>query len=235
LTVVAIHQPNYLPWLGYFSKITQADVLVFLDNVQFSKNSYINRTRILVNAAPRWLTVPVSVRLGDPIDAVFPARPDWPSRHLDALAGAYRRAPAFRTCWPSVRGAVESAPAAALAAINRHLIERVAGHLGLTCRFVAASTIDTGGAMGTDRLVRLVQAIDPTGVYLSGRGGAGYQSEQAFAAAGITLRYTEFGHPRYAQGADAFVDGLSVLDCVFACGWDGTAQRLRQSPTAPGR
>src|SRR3546814_3690829 len=75
--IVAIHQPNYLPWLGYFHKIARADVFVFLDDVQFSKNGYTNRVRILGDGAARWLTIPAAVHLGDPIGAVRPARPDW--------------------------------------------------------------------------------------------------------------------------------------------------------------
>ena len=77
MTVVAVHQPNYLPWLGYFYKIACADVFIFLDDVQFSKNSYINRVRILHAQRSHWLTIPVSVTLGDPINRVRPARADW--------------------------------------------------------------------------------------------------------------------------------------------------------------
>ena len=70
MRVVAIHQPNYLPWLGYFAKISEADEFVFLDDVQYSKNSYTNRVKVLHADKPRWLTVPVSFRYGDTLSLI---------------------------------------------------------------------------------------------------------------------------------------------------------------------
>jgi len=86
MSIVSIHQPNYFPWLGYFYKIVNSDVFVFLDNVQFSKNSYINRVQIYgKDEKVRWLTVPVSVHLGQLIEEVHPSSIDWRSKHLDII------------------------------------------------------------------------------------------------------------------------------------------------------
>jgi hypothetical protein len=224
VAVVAIHQPNYLPWLGYFRKIAAADVFVFLDDVQFSKNSYTNRVQILAEGAPRWLTVPISAHLGDPINRVWPARKDWPRAHLDTLYGRYRTAPAFRTVWSTIGTFFESLPDADVATINRHLVAKLAEALGLSCRFVCASTIPTGSATGDDRLVELVASIAQDACYLSGKGGANYQDPEKFSRAGLGFRYLEFVHPRYDQDiGDNFVQGLSVVDAVFRLGWDRTA------------
>src|SRR2546428_5369392 len=91
---VAIHQPQYLPWLGYLAKWAADDVFVFLDTVQYEKNGWQNRNRIKTAAGPQWLTVPVHARLGTPIDAVGvdTAQP-WRERHLRAIENAYARAP----------------------------------------------------------------------------------------------------------------------------------------------
>src|SRR5204863_4910563 len=90
---VAIHQPHYLPWLGYFAKWAAADRFIFLDTVQYEKNGWQNRNRIKTSAGPRWLTVPVHVTLGTPIGAVGvdTAQP-WRARHLRAIEDAYARA-----------------------------------------------------------------------------------------------------------------------------------------------
>ena len=79
--IVAIHQPNYAPWLGYFAKMARADVFVFLDDVQYTKNSYINRVQIDAGGTARWLTVPVSFSFRDPINRVRAANENWPRAH----------------------------------------------------------------------------------------------------------------------------------------------------------
>lgn len=223
--IVAIHQPNFLPWLGYFHKIARADAFVFLDDAQYTKNSFINRVRVLGPDGPRWLTLPVSYDFGEPIDRVRPARPDWPSRHLDTLRTLYGDAPAFREVWPKLAEMIAAAPAADLAAINRHLIEAAAGELGLSCRFLAASDMDVPGK-ADDRLVGLVAAVEPGAVYLSGEGGAKYQDADKFSAAGLSLTYAGFAHPAYPQGRADFEAGLSVVDAVFHLGWAGAAELL---------
>lgn len=224
MTLVAIHQPNYAPWLGFFAKVAAADVFVLLDDAQFSKNGYINRVRVLgPSGVPRWLTVPVNVSLGDPIRAVRPARADWARAHRDTLRGAYGKAAAFRTVWPEVERIYDGLPEGGLAEVNGALIRALAGTLGLESRFVAASDLGASDLAGDDRLVALVRAVDPEGTYLSGRGAAKYQDPDKFATAGLGFRYCRFEHPEYDQGGAPFVPGLSVLDAVFHLGWDGAA------------
>ena len=224
MVVVAVHQPNYLPWFGYFRKIAEADVFVFLDDVQFSKNSYTNRVQILADGVPRWLTVPISAHLGDPINRVRPARKDWSRAHLDTLHARYKAAPAFRTVWPMIGEFFASLPDADIATINRHLVVKLATAFGLSRRFIRASDIPTEAATGDDRLVKLVTGIAPGACYLSGKGGANYQDPEKFLRAGLGFRYLEFVHPRYDQDIGGeFVQGLSVLDALFRLGWDRTA------------
>jgi hypothetical protein len=221
--IIAIHQPNYLPWLGYFRKIAEADAFVFLNDVQYSKNSYTNRVRIQDERGARWLTVPVSAHLGMCIDEVRPARSDWRAAHLSTLHNAYRVAASFRDVWPDVELLYERADGADLATINRSLIEGVSGLMGLKCRFLVSSAFDLGEMTADDRLIRLVETVDPGGTYLSGQGGAKYQDPAKFAAAGLGFRYLAFDHPEYGQGRAAFEPGLSALDAAFHLGWNGAA------------
>jgi hypothetical protein len=221
--VVAIHQPNYAPWLGYFHKIARSDVFVFLDDAQFPKNGYTNRVQILARGAPRWLTVATKVSLGEPINAVRPAQPDWAQRHLDALRGSYTGAPAFKAVWPRVREIWSTAPDAGLAAINRHVVEAIASELGLRPRFAAASALGIAGKGGA-RLAAIVASLAPGGVYLSGKGGAQYQNEAEFTAASLSLRYSDFAQRPYKQDGGDFVPGLSILDAVFRLGWAGAGE-----------
>ena len=135
-SVVAVHQPNYSPWLGYFHKIACADHFVFLDNVQFSRLNYTNRVKIAGDGPARWLTQPVRRRFGQPICDVQFADARWPIRHLDALRGAYGRAASFRDVWDDVVSIYETIPPGGLAVANQFLIESLVRRLGLACAFL---------------------------------------------------------------------------------------------------
>ncbi len=227
MTTVAIHQPNYAPWLGYFHKMACAEVFVFLDDVQFSKGSYINRVQILGANGARWLTQPVSVTLGTPINEVTVAEASWTRAHLDTLRGAYRAANAFAAVWPELEAMYAKLPEGNLSTMNRSLIEALADRLGIAVGFSESSSIKTGNTSGDDRLVAIVEQLAPGGTYLSGKGGDKYQDPAKFAAAGIDLAYTQVQHGVYDQGRSDFIPGLSVLDAIFHLGWGGASALIK--------
>src|SRR5262249_37520289 len=95
---VAIHQPQYLPWLGYLAKWAAADLFVLLDAGQYEKNGWQTRNRIKTPDGARWLTVPVRARLGMRIaDVAVDRDQPWPLRHLRSIEGAYSGAPFWRS------------------------------------------------------------------------------------------------------------------------------------------
>ena len=219
--IVAIHQPNYAPWLGYFAKMARADVFVFLDDVQYSKNSYINRVQIDAGGSPRWLTVPVIYNFGEPINRVCPSNETWRKAHLDTLKTYYASAPSFNAVWNWL-GGVAIPAAGNLAANNEAIILAIAERLGLHCKFRHSSGFDTGSSTGDDRLIAILRALGPDVSYLSGKGGSNYQDPAKFEQAGIDLIYSDFVHPTYDQGHE-FIVGLSILDALFHVGWERTA------------
>lgn len=228
--VVAIHQPNFFPWLGYFDKMVHADVFVVLDHVQFPKSegNWSNRVRLMVNGAPSWVTMPV-VRAYEGFRRIDEMQIDttapWRRKLLQLLRTNYGKAPAFDTVFPAVQSWVEH-PAERLADYNLNAIASICEHLGLrSSHIVRSSTLPVTGAR-TDLLVNIVKAVDGT-LYLSGDGSAGYQDDAVFMAAGIDVAYQRFVHPIYPQrGLPAFVPGLSILDALFHCGFDGGAKLL---------
>jgi hypothetical protein len=179
------------------------------------------------------MTIPVSYNFGDPINTVFAANRGWMRSHLDQLRNAYGQADAFSETWAWVQGVFEGLTETNdLASMNREIVEAVARQLNLDCNFGAASDhkIDESG---DDRLVALMQATDPGGTYLSGTGGANYQDDSKFEAAGFALRYADFHHPRYAQAQTEFTPGLSTLDALFHLGREKTAELLhKERPSA---
>ena len=96
--IVSIHQPAYLPWLGYFDRIAKSDIFIFLDTVQFERNSFTNRNRIKTANGPIWLTVPVLLRghLAKKLSEIeIDERQDWRGKHLRSIEQNYRRAAGF--------------------------------------------------------------------------------------------------------------------------------------------
>lgn len=228
--IVAIHQPNYAPWLGYFHKMARSNAFVFLDDVQYSRGSYTNRVRIGRTGDAVWLTQPVKREFGAAICETAFSVDDWPARHLDTLKGTYCHASAFNETWPLVRAIWEEIPRATLAAANRHIVESLAELLGLKPQFFISSALPTGATTGDARLAQIMRAVAPGGgVYLSGKGGSGYQSPDTFSAEGYALRYAGFKHPQYSRGDEPFIAGLSVLDALFHIGAD-TTRRLVGAP-----
>lgn len=224
--IVAIHQPNYFPWLGYFAKIARADMLVFLDDVQFSKGSYTNRVQIARAGAPVWLTVPVRHEFGAPIAAVEIARPDFARGHKDALRQAYRHARSFKLVWDEIEEWL-SFETSRLSSLNAHLIKAVAHRLGLSARFIASSSLAVEADAADIRLAEIVERLAPGGTYLSGGGGAQYQSDDVFRSRGVSLAYSDFKPIEYPRSDEGFVPGLSVLDALFHLGFDATAKLVR--------
>jgi hypothetical protein len=228
--VVAIHQPNFFPWLGYFDKIVRADVFVVLDHVQFPKSegNWSNRVKLAVNGAPGWVTMPV-VRAYEGFRRIDEMQIDnsapWRKKLLQLLRTNYGKALAFPAAFPVVESWVEH-PAALLADYNLHAITSICDHLRLrSSHIVRSSTLGVDGAK-TELLVNIVKAVDGT-VYLSGDGSAGYQDDAAFVAAGIDVVYQRFTHPVYPQRLGAeFMPGLSVLDAIFHCGFEGGSKLL---------
>lgn len=229
MTTIAIHQPNYLPWLGYFAKISAVDTFVFLDDAAFSKGSYTNRVQFLCEAKSRWLTVPIRHRQGSLINEISPSNQTWWHSHIDSLANWYKKTSGFSEVREDFEGILSEASSKNnLAEINKFLIIKLAQRLDLRCRFINSSEFNMT-ASGTERLVEIVRKIDPNGRYLSGQGGAKYQDPSKFSEAGIRLKYLDFKHPLYPQNTEDFIPGLSIMDAIFSLGWNQVKELLKSA------
>lgn len=215
---VAIHQPNYAPWCGFFAKLKAADVLVLLDDAQLPRGrSYVARTRVLGAAGPQWLTVPLAHSESGELRAIREARiadAGWARHHLQTLRARYGRSPFFAELFPLLEPLYASA-GPWLAEFNERLLYALLAYLGLQRPVVRASTLGCPGR-GDERLVALVQAVGGT-AYLSGPSGPKYQAADKFSAAGLQLAIRTYVPVPYPQG-QPFVAGLSVLDALFRCG-----------------
>jgi hypothetical protein len=230
-TVVAIHQPNFLPWLGWFDKLARADVFVLLDHVQFprtSKGTYVNRVKLLVGGKDAWVTAPI-VRASGSVQRIDEVRVDdaqpWRDKLLRTVQHNYARADAYDEIAPLVRD-VLGRPTDRLAELNEHSVRRIAELLGLDeSKFVRSSTLGVT-SHATELLIELTKAVGGT-AYLAGNlAGSTYQEDEKFEQAGIELRSQRFEHPRYGQQVDEFVPGLSVVDALMHVGPERTRALL---------
>jgi WbqC-like protein len=219
---VAIHQPHYLPWLGYLAKWAAADLLVVLDTVQYEKNGWQNRNRINTKDGPRWLTVPVRARLGTTIaDVEIDSRQDWARRHLRAIEHAYARAPHFRH-YAAALAAFYAVSWSRLAPLAVASARWLATAVGIATPMRLASELGVAATDRTGRLLGLCRAVGAT-VYLAGRDGVRYLDLDQFQAAGIAVCAQEYAHPVYAQPQGEFVPFLSALDLLLTHGDDALA------------
>jgi hypothetical protein len=225
----AIHQPNYIPWLGYFFKIAHADKFVFLDTVSYSAGSFVNRNSIKTPTGRAWLTIPVlkGGRFGQLIHEVETDNVrDWPKRHMATLQSNYGKAPYFREVFGLLVPHYQSISGdrSSLAAFNTGVIYSIATYLGINTRFITASELKVSGQK-TDLLLAICRAIGAT-TYLAGTGGKSYQEDAKFEDAGITPVYSPFSQRNYPQLFGEFIGNLSVVDVLMNCGYLGTRRLL---------
>lgn len=230
MTLVAIHQPTFLPWLGWWDKLVRADVLVLLDDVQFPKKggTWMNRVRMLVGGEPRWVTVPVD-RAYTGTRSVREMRIDeskpWRESVIATVQSSYARAPFAGEVLPIVEAALADRTER-IAELNERTIRLLANRLSLdTSKLVRQSELGVSGT-GTQLLAELCRAVGGD-AYLSGDGADGYLEPDLFRSVGLVLTYQEFTPPRYPQPVTGYVAGLSVVDALMSCGWKATADLLR--------
>lgn len=224
MTTAAIHQPNYIPWPGYFHKLAACDVFVYLDTVQYPRGqSFAARNRIKTPNGVVFLTIPVSVPKGQEGKASYLevefADERWRDKHLKTVEQSYKRAPHFDEVFELYREGLEQGRT--LVDLNVGLIEAIAGYLGIETRRVRLSeTLDSFGEK-SDLIVDVCKAVGAD-VYLSGAGGGReYNDERLLNENGIELRYDDYTYPEHPQLWDGFEPNLSVLDLLFNCGRGG--------------
>lgn len=219
---VTIHQPQFLPWLGYLDKIDRADLFIVLDTVQFKKNEWQNRNRIRTADGWQWLTVPVLHHFGQGVQEVqINPTSAWREQHLRALAMHYARAPFRDRYLPELR-TVYSQPWVKLAELNLAVIRWLLLAYGITTPVRCASEF-VAREEPTDRLIDLCLAVGAT-QYLAGPGADGYMDRPRFEASGVELEIQEFLHPQYRQVYQPFEPNLSAIDFLLCAGPEALSQ-----------
>lgn len=215
---VAVHQPHYLPWLGYFDKMEQVDCFVILDDVQFEKNAWQNRNRIKTASGWQWLSVPVRHRFPQIISEVrVDNAVSWSRKHLHAVIVHYAGTPFFQVYRPFLEE-LYCRQWRLLVDLSLATIAYLADALTIRTKTLLASSLGLRGPQGpTDRLVAICRALGAD-TYLSGTGATTYLDIARFEAAGVRVLFQAFECPPYPQRFGGFVPNLSVLDLLLNCG-----------------
>ena len=222
--LVAIHQPHYLPWLGYLHRMAQAELFIVLDHVQFERGNYQHRTQVRVNGAPHWLTVPVAQRSQKEriVEKSIDYGRDWPAIHFETLRRAYAGAGFFSAYAPRLRN-IYATHWDRLVQLNAALLGFLREAFDIRTPLVNSSELDVDGAK-SELVLNLCRAVGADALLVGLGGSREYLDRAAFASAGIELVFQQFDHPIYPQrGPAPFTAGLSAVDPLFNLGPDSAS------------
>lgn len=213
--IVSIHQPQYLPWIPYFSKIKNSDIFVFLDDVQFQKNGLQNRNYIMSKNGELRLTIPVFHSTSETINTIKISDPRILKKHWQSIEMNYKKAPYFEEIAGSLRS-IYSKDYILLSELNIDLINCYLRFLEINTKVIFSSKMEKDGEK-SDLILSICKNLQATS-YLTGAGGLEYLNLEDFEKANISIRKTNYEFKEYNQinkTAGKFTPHLSIMDLVF--------------------
>ena len=215
----AILQSNYIPWKGYFDLINSVDVFVIYDSVQYTKNDWRNRNKIVSNKKPSWLTIPVRQEsLEQSIRETKIANTNWSKKHWRTIQQSYAKTPYFDKYSQKLESLYQNFEHEPfLSNINTALIICLCEILGIQTKIVQDDVFD----LPDDRIDKLIEICLQTGAstYTSGPAAQNYLDVERFRNAGIEVEWINYDdYPIYEQRSDEFDHYVSILDLLFCYG-----------------
>jgi hypothetical protein len=215
--IVTIHQPEHLPWTGFFHKMAQADVYVLLDTVQFTKNNWQNRNMFVDRMGDKfWITVPVLQKghtQSTIKDILINPNVAWKRKYLARLESAYCKHPFFCDYFEGFKNIIEERETK-LVDLNKKIIDWFRIHLDINTKIIWASELDTQGQR-SELLLDICKQLGASS-YLSGPSGRDYLDVKLFSDENISLDYHSFVSPVYPSLN--FTPYLSTFDLLMNCG-----------------
>ena len=227
--IVVIHQPDFLPYLGFFHRLLQADLWVILDNVQFVRKGcgWQHRDKIKTPGGEKWITISVQKsKLATPINEVILSKDvDWRNNHLNLIKQNYKKAEFFNEIFPYIEELYRF-NCFKMVDFNLKSIKLLLGLFDIKIEYVTASTLDVEGR-NNEFLANILKKVRATS-YLSGVGAKDYFKQEPFDQAKIKVIWQEFVHPVYHQLFGEFIPYLSSIDLLFNCGIKESREILRR-------
>lgn len=214
--IIFVHQPEYIPWIGFFDKLARCDVFVIYDDAQFVHGSYHNRNRIRTSEGWRWLTIPIVHNYPQLIKDVKIYGRKWREEHTRLLRQSYEKTPYFETYFPVIEEALNF-DHELLIGLNLHLIRNIAEALNIKAKMIRSSEFPYYGQEKNEKLISMCKFMG-SDTYLCGSGGKAYVDETAFFNANIKLKWHKYAHPTYKQYFEGFEPNMSIVDLLFNVG-----------------
>ena len=219
--IVTIHQPNYLPYLGFFDKMARSDIFVIYDDAQFNKSDFQHRNRIRIYHGWKWLTVPVEkkqkplnrIRIKNEVTTWKGFK--WSEDHFNNIRDNYKDTPYYSVYEEEIKRIYQKTHDK-LVELNMNLINFLRKVFDIDVKVVFSSELGFT-SKSSQRLVEIVEALGGD-VYLSGPKGRDYLNASLFEKKGIKVRFQNFKHPVYKQRYEGFVPNMSAIDALFNVG-----------------
>jgi len=213
LNKLAILQPSYIPWIGYFEQIINVDIFIFYDDVQYTKNDWRNRNKIKTHAGSSWLSIPVNASNTQMINKVLvDDTKHWRIKHLKSLQQFYSKSEYFDEVYELVEKNLNS-KVASISSLSINIIKDITKYLQIDTKFYASSDLAIDGNKNT-RLINICKHFNAS-QYYSGSAAKNYIDEELFFSNDIKLIFQEYKHPSYKQLHGDFLPYLSIIDLLF--------------------
>jgi hypothetical protein len=226
--ILSVHQPNFIPWIGYFNKIVKSDVFVILDIVQIPRGTSVaNKNKIISKQGVLELVVPISHPKGNnrisTYKEVFFSEKNWYLKSLKTIESVYQKAPFYNDVMPFIKQAFEQED---LYNLNIFFISDLCKQLNIKTEIVLMSDLKDCIGSKNELILSICKEMNAT-TYLSGKGAASYNDPLAYHNAGIQLVYQEYEPMAYKQfNSTDFIANLSIVDALFNLGFEGTSALL---------
>ncbi len=213
---VVILQSNYIPWKGYFDLIHDADIFVFYDEVQFTKNDWRNRNKLYTKNGIQWLSIPIAKdAVKKNISAVELTDPHWQVQHLKSIKLGYRGAEFFHQLEPILDFLYLENHWTNLSELNQEATKYIASYLGITTQFINSKDLILEGDR-VEKLINMLKQLNAT-EYISGPAAINYISNAVdlFSSNNIKLTFKDYSnYPVYKQFNNTFENAVSILDLL---------------------
>ena len=224
--ILSVHQPNFIPWIGYFHKIACSDIFILLDQVQYPRGkSVANRNKIKTINGVVELVVPISKPKGNEgkinYNELSFADPQWYVKILKTIYYSYSKSPYFTEVYVWIEHLFQLTN---FCEMNIRFIEELTLKLKLNTIIKKQSEFNLDTALKNNDLIIALCQINQATEYLSGTGAKAYNDQEMYNSNSIKLSYTNFKHPVYQQLYGEFESNLFILDVLFNLGFEETSK-----------
>jgi hypothetical protein len=228
---ISILQSNYVPWVGFFHLIASSDAVVVLDSVQFTKNDWRNRNRIVGPNGPFWLTIPIRrpAKLSTPIDQITVAGHEWSQNHLKSIVASLKKRPYWKQHEASILTAYESVGKMGLLTdINVTFMRTLMKQMSIETPLVSDRSLGSLPIDPNSRLITLCHRLGAN-TYLTGPAGMNYLKLRDFQRHGLNIQIFQYSaYGPYEQTCSNFTREVSVLDFLANNSPNVVRQTLKQ-------